>query len=200
MPHYGQLEGLIQTIDKLWLDHEDANFMFFDEIHDQEVADEKMTEVTIEKMVEKINSKLPEEAKLESKEVASQILSEKEITFKESLIDITDIVIKKIKSHVKVLGSHQSNIILACLYKYFIEQAEENREYYRQRTILVKPSIDLVVKAQAMASALIGSEIDMSPVIKYLEPLEKELEVEESNLKSVDPNSLYRLFISRVQK
>lgn len=200
MPHYGQLEGLIQTIDKLWLDHEDANFMFFDEINDQEVADEKMTEVTIEKMVEKINTKLPEEAKLEFKEVASQILSEKEITFKESLIDITDIVIKKIKSYVKVLGSHQSNIILACLYKYFIEQAEENREYYRQRTILVKPSIDLVVKAQAMASALIGSEIDMSPVIKYLEPLEKELEVEESNLKSVDRNSLYRLFISRVQK
>lgn len=200
MPHYGQLEGLIQTIDKLWLDHEDANFMFFDEINDQEVADEKMTEVTIEKMVEKINTKLPEEAKLEFKEVASQILSEKEITFKETLIDITDIVIKKIKSYVKVLGSHQSNIILACLYKYFIEQAEENREYYRQRTILVKPSIDLVVKAQAMASALIGSEIDMSPVIKYLEPLEKELEVEESNLKSVDRNSLYRLFISRVQK
>lgn len=200
MPHYGQLEGLIQTIDKLWLDHEDANFMFFDEIHDQVVADEKLTEVTIEKMVEKINSKLPEEAKLESKVVASQLLSEKEITFKELLIDITDIVIKKIKSHVKVLGSHQSNIILACLYKYFIEKAEENREYYRQRTILAKPSIDLIVKAQAMASALIGSEIDMSPVIKYLEPLEKELEVQESNLKSVDPNSLYRLFISRVQK
>lgn len=195
MPFYPQLEGIIQTLDRLWLDHTNSNFLLCD-IIDADIIDHMM----IVKLIANVNDKLPDGAKIDLDEIIKSIQNGDKMIKVELTQRITRIIENSLIGYVRSRGIYQSNTVLACMYKYFLEKADDNREFFRQRTIPISYAADILSKSHKLASALNGVSIPVDEVSKHLSGLDKEIPINDEAIKSVKAQTLYENFISRIQK
>lgn len=200
MPYYAQLEGVIQTVDRIWMDPTNVNYLFFDFLSKNRDKSDTVDSATVHSLVTEVNNKLPKDAKLDPNEIDRDLVEGKKLSLNDLLEKLTRKTESHLKKYVKDLGVYQSNVILACVYKYFLEKADENREFFKQRTISVQITSDILTQSQKMSSLLLGINISMDQVRAYFSSLETGLEINDEILKSADPQHLYRIFVSRVQK
>lgn len=195
IPYYERVEGLINTLDLLNLEPSHPESMFADikvQANHKKSALDSAADGRFKEIIEKLNLKLPQDCQLDYQECKERYSAD---DVKDMVKNIRQYCQEELQKYVKKLNPTQENVILICLYKYFLEKADENLEYFRQRTVSLEEGSHIVEKTQKIMSLILDSNVNFDNVMDYLKNL-----MDPKEISKTDRQALFDLFLSRVQK
>ena len=202
---------IIQTIDKLLLQTTDGNFLFFEWIQDKKGMDKvKIEDVLIREFARTVNNRLPLEAALDIQKMVNNIDATigSEISASALMNVVRDYIFSHLSNYINELGILQNQILLVCIFKYFIENANESQDFFKHKTVSFKEALSILDRTTKMLDVILIDEkkISLKLVREDIESFmksETNVEKEKQNLeqmKQTSPQLLYELFIKNTQK
>ena len=198
-------------MDKLLLPTTDGNSLFFDWLagHKHTTLVECTTDVFVE-LGGIVNNALPGEADFDLEKFKTGVDVEARASIeKQDLIDrVRDCVFRHVARHVGELGISSSQLVLVCVFKYFLEVANESKDFYKERTVTFKQASTVLDRAAKMLDVILQPEtrVNFTLVKKDVNGFSKKQTKDEKDavnmvlMKETSPQSLYGLFVKNIQQ
>lgn len=198
-------------MDKLLLSPTDGNFLFFDLLHKKGGQKEvDLTADLLKELVNVLNSGLSPEAAIEIEKLKGGISLKtgSKVSLNELLNQVRNCFFAHSAKFVNELGIHKNHLILVCIFKYFLEVADERREFFRQRTVTFKQASTIVEKASKILKVILLPEksVNLKPIKDDIDVFSKKQtegerdEVNDKFMKETSPEQLYDLFVKDIQQ
>lgn len=199
------------TVDKLLLPPTDGNYLFFDWLQKRKgIKDVELKPDVLEEIAHIINSRLPPEGHMDVDKFKKN--GEFKLGSKVALNDLLNqarsYFFSHVSKYVSELGIHKNHLILVCIFKYFLEVADERKEFFRQKTVTFKQGSQILDHAEKMLNVILLPEkrLTLKLVKDDIDDFAKrQTDAEKENLnmkimKETSPDELFELFVKNIQQ
>lgn len=189
----------------------DGNYLFFE--WSEKHKDAKPVDCTsdvLKELLEIFNSFLQPESRVDFEKFKNGInVTIGSKTQKKDLLNhARDYFFQHMSNHVNDLGIHKNHLILVCIFKYFLELADERKEYFKQKTVTFKQATHIMEQATKVLNVLLPGDrkVSLKPIKDHIELFAKKQTDREKDainmklMKETNQDILYELFIKNIQQ
>lgn len=198
-------------MDKLLLPRSDGNYVFYGWLQSLKSKEEIFCDdIVLGELAAILQKEFPEDLPIDAQKFKNgvDVKLDAPIKLSDLFSKVSQYVFAQVTKHIAQLGITKDQLVLVCAYKYFLEEADEQPEFFRQRTVTFKQASQIVEKADKILKVILLQEnqVDLRPVKVEIEGfLKRQTDTEKSVhnmelVKSSSPSALYELFIKNIQK